>query len=790
MLLDKLKKIGLYVKRNLMRTLWVVLFSLTTMLALRAQIVRLDGNIIDGETNEPVPYVEVYDQNNTLLSFGNEEGDISVMLEFSDTVVYLDHPLYRRTKVNTRYLVGVPVPLMPLPIQIEWVEDMIESDSLIYLISNSLEKNYIHSDHILTGYYVEKTRDKQGIFHNYGEGVNRTLKKPYRNMPDLDWAFKTDGDEFIELESGFYKDFRINLGSDEQEFYFPALNTAMLLPKTHDFLKVSISPIMEENVKRYDFTIKSLILHRNKPCYLVEIEPKDTFRRIKGSIIVDWETHAVVQADYKILKDQRTQKTSGLSSIELTGENVHIRYIPYEDKWVPGLIMHKSEYRYNPTMDSLTMVRLYATTSIDKDNLDAMDKAKAVASRTRTESVIPAESNVYFFGKSTVPRTRDVRDLVENVELIIDPGNVRPIVFYNDKYSKILDFAVAQRKHILIDFFAEWSEANVEMDLTTYMQQNVIRAVNKDFIAYKVDVEKEKRHPVLRELYVDVVPAFVLVTPLGQIISTKTGYMFEDSFLEFLQEAARIDAGAIIDAYDFERGSRNRKMAAADKELFKQMMEFEKEGALYYLERYLTETNDWGDPIIKDYIFENLMLDPESFYSSLLGEEKEYFMERFGKERYMNKLNELAILYFQGNMNDPRRYERYVKTQDRENADSLSQLFFIEYYGRVNRDDRRYVDAVISYYSEFDHQNWDEAKSRILTAIVFTDHNSRLRDLLDLLEMFNESAKDYEKMDLESVIHYKLGDQQKAMLMIEDIRKLALKEGINYQVALKRLVSE
>ncbi len=773
-----------------MRTIWVVLFSLTTVLALHAQIVRLDGNIVDGETNEPVPFVEVYDQNNTLLSFGNEEGDISVMLEFSDTVVYLDHPLYRRTKVNTRYLVGVPVPLMPLPRQVEFIEERLESDSLLQLIRTSLEKNYITSEHILTGYYAEKTRDRQGIFHNYGEGVIRTLKKPHENRPDLDWAFKIDGEEFIELISGFYKDFNINLGSDEQEVFFPALNTAMLLPKTNDFFKVSISPMMEENVKRYDFNVTSLVMHRNKPAYLVQIEPKDSFRRIKGSIIVDWETHAVVQADYEILKDQRAQKTSGLSSIELTNENVQIRYIPYKDKWVPGLIKHESEYRYNPTMDSITMVRLYTTTSIKTDSLDEMDRVEAVASRTRTESVIPAVANVYFFGQSTVPRTRDVRNLVENVELIIDPGNVRPIVFYSDNYSKILDFAIAQRKHVLIDFFAEWSEANVEMDLTTYRQHNVIRAANKDFIAYKVDVEKEKRHPVLRELYVDVVPAFVLVTPVGQIISTKTGYMFEDSFLEFLREASRIDAGAIIDAYEFERGSRNKKMAAADKELFKQMIEFEKEGALFYMERYLTETNDWSDPIIKDYIFENLMLDPESFYSSLLGEEKEYYIERFGKERYLEKLNVLAILYFQGNMNDPRRYERYLKTQDSENSDSLSQLFFIEYYGRVNRDDRRYVDAVVSYYDQYDHHNWDEAKSRILTAIVLTDNNRRLRDLLDLLERFNESSKDYEKMDLESVIHYKLGDEQKALLMIEEIRRLAIKEGINYQVALKRLVSE
>ncbi|HMQ06250.1 MAG TPA: DUF255 domain-containing protein [Saprospiraceae bacterium] len=771
----------------------ILIFSLLFLMitcGIHAQIIRLEGNVIDQNTQSPIPFVEVYDQNDELLSFGNKEGEFSIMIEFSDTIVTLKHPEYKSVRMNTRQLTGIPVRMEKADQSAGTITGDLSSEQLLHSIRNSIEANTLDSTHILIGYYSEKSKDNQEIFHNYGEGVIRTMKYSYRNSPDLDWAFQMENEEFVGLDKGFYKDFLINMGDEGSQDYFPALNTAMLLPKTHDFLKTSLSPLMEENLRRYRFQIEGKVLQRENPAYVVHFQPTDSLRRMEGSFLVDQATSAVVQADYKVYMDARRQKAMSSSRFQMDSEKVHIRYLPYGDRWIPGLIVHTTDYIYTPTSDRIRLLKVYATTGVQKDSLDVLDRVTSVASRTRIESVIPSESNVYFFGMNTIPRTRDVRNLVENVELIIDRRDIQPIVFYNDKYSKILDFARAQRKHVLIDFYADWSEANTEMDYTTYMQPNVIRAVNKNFIAYKVDVVKEKKHPVLRELFVDVVPAFVIVSPLGQILTTKTGYMFEDTFLEFLGEASRIDAGKLVDAFESVSGAQSRKIAAADKALFEQLKDDDMEGAVFYLEKYLTETNNWNDPVILNFIFEHLMTNPESFYASLLGNERDYYIEHYGMEKYTSKLNELALLYFQGNMNDPRRYERYIRSQDRELTDSLTGLFNMDYYGRVVRDERRYVEAVIAYYNEFDHHRWDDAKSRLLTAIIFTDHNRRLRELMDILQKFEASAKDYERLDLESVIHYKLGDQEKALLMIEEIRKLAYKEGVNYQVALRRLVEE
>jgi hypothetical protein len=64
---------------------------------------------------------------------------------------------------------------------------------------------------------------------------------------------------------------------------------------------------------------------------------------------------------------------------------------------------------------------------------------------------------------------------------------------------------------------------------------------------------------------------------------------------------------------------------------------------------------------------------------------------------------------------------------------------------------------------------------------------SILQEGLSILDLYEGKVEKYEFLDLKSLFLYRLGEKEKALALIPEIRSLANKKGIIYEVALQRL---
>ena len=104
----------------------------------------------------------------------------------------------------------------------------------------------------------------------------------------------------------------------------------------------------------------------------------------------------------------------------------------------------------------------------------------------------------------------------------------------NEKFSVALERAKKENKIIMIKATSEHCHYCKKMDREVFIEDEVIEAMNKDFISVTVDVSKEQM-PL--SINASMTPSFFFVNKNSQIIKTIPGSWNKMDFLTILKEA-------------------------------------------------------------------------------------------------------------------------------------------------------------------------------------------------------------------------------------------------------------
>ncbi len=99
--------------------------------------------------------------------------------------------------------------------------------------------------------------------------------------------------------------------------------------------------------------------------------------------------------------------------------------------------------------------------------------------------------------------------------------------------------AADARRHVLLDFGAEWCAACKEMDATTFKDKAVVAELSSGWMPVKIDctVNSPQIDALIRKYKVTGFPGFVVLSPGGEVKDSFTGYHAADEFLAKIRKA-------------------------------------------------------------------------------------------------------------------------------------------------------------------------------------------------------------------------------------------------------------
>ncbi len=113
------------------------------------------------------------------------------------------------------------------------------------------------------------------------------------------------------------------------------------------------------------------------------------------------------------------------------------------------------------------------------------------------------------------------------------------IKWYSYNEGKVL--GKIEKKKVFLHFYANWCGFCLKMAKVTFRDSAVVSYLEKNFIAVRVDFDKE---PAIAEKYgVRGLPSNWFLTEMGQPIINVPGYISPDALLSLLKEINGINVG-------------------------------------------------------------------------------------------------------------------------------------------------------------------------------------------------------------------------------------------------------
>ncbi len=329
--------------------LWSMLMILSFTVT-RAQetesFMEYKGTVIDRETQDPLPFVNVLIEGSNIATVTNSEGDFILKIPeaMPQAKVSFGYPGYEKLIIILSDLSTTQntISLNPQTTQLETVNISRPKDAetLVRMIFDNRDQNYLEDETYMTAFYRESI-NRRNRSASLAEAVVAIEKKPYTS----------GGKDLVAI----YKA-RKSTNYDRLDTVALKLQGGPLNALYADLMKYPEFFMTRETLSNYDFSFGDAITDDGRLVYTVNFKQKDNIidPLYYGKLFIDAKTYALTNAIYnmnvenrKLAADLFVRKKPNQVKVWPTEISYRIDYRNKDGKWYYGYSNVKLEFVVN-----------------------------------------------------------------------------------------------------------------------------------------------------------------------------------------------------------------------------------------------------------------------------------------------------------------------------------------------------------------------------------------------------------------------------------------------------------
>lgn len=341
------------------------------------------------------------------------------------------------------------------------------------------------------------------------------------------------------------------------------------------------------------------------------------------------------------------------------------------------------------------------------------------------------------------------------------------IIFAQGTFNETLRAAQKANKLVFIDCYTSWCGPCKMMDKYVFTNDTVAAYFNKNFVNYKMDMEKGEGIGVRREYRVSSYPTYLFLDGTGKVVHQSKGRMPAADFIAVAQKASNPTENSLVIEDRYAAGDRSPEL------LLKYLKTINVNKAKRIFQENLANVSDevlktdTGWEIIKFY-----PLDEQDRFYKFLKANEAYFVSKYGKEevKKIYRQVELTALYRALGKNETEELFKRLASY-RQDADEamLRTAAKIEVLHYLNIKDYPGFIKIAKQYSGTVLKRDDETLNFIARrCAITTDDKAVLQQALAMAKqavMINDKA--YTNQRSYADVCYKMGLKDEALKSAE-----------------------
>lgn len=157
----------------------------------------------------------------------------------------------------------------------------------------------------------------------------------------------------------------------------------------------------------------------------------------------------------------------------------------------------------------------------------------------RCERILKGEAPISEETKKEEAQQRKQKEKAAEKDTIIDEGKgVNFIKGSEVRFADVLAQAKRENKRVLVDFWATWCHACIQMNKTTLRDTRIGNLLNYTFVNYSVDMDHDPDGKELVEKYnIQAFPTYLILNPDGTVFNRAVGSNTVEGFAKALTDA-------------------------------------------------------------------------------------------------------------------------------------------------------------------------------------------------------------------------------------------------------------